>query len=569
MNRVSVFLIITLFSISHLAYCAEEASYQSALKAAKAAAQALEQAEKAQQASQKALEAAREAAQGADKIAEQAYEDWKSQQRRERVAGLPEPPAPPEVDGLAFNEIDRFIIKKWPKDSGPKLCSDEAFLRRVFLDVVGYIPTPDEIAKFVKDDAPDKRAQWIDQLLARDEDYAANWSQFWEDALCSNGKHQGGVGTRADFQPFIVKSFEENKPYDVFVTQLLDPNVIGYYGGYVKSGDHLESLQTAANIGQVFLGTRMKCASCHDHFLNFEWTQKRFLGFASFFNKENLEVIRCEVKHGEFIKPAFMFENGSVDVEKLDSLDKRLHTVSNLIVDPANPRFATSFINRLWKRSLGMGLVEPVDDFREDTPASHPKLLAWLSYEFAASGYDVKQMMRLVLNSRTYQLEFNEALVDAWAEGEDLPRYFRSPAQRRMTCEQTLDSIAAAMGLEHKRTTFDESSTPLTRSLGKPETRNEVITTRSEEVAVIQSLQLMNSPEFHKMIYDSPLPVRLAKTEASAEALRMAYLRVLGREPNQNEQIALLAQLGDEPQTDDWGDLLWALASSPQFQYIN
>ena len=243
--------------------------------------------------------------------------------------------------------------------------------------------------------------------------------------------------------------------------------------------------------------------------------------------------------------------------------------MSNLIVDPANPRFAASFINRLWKRSLGLGLIEPVDDFREDTPASHPELLAWLSHEFAASGYDIKHVMRLVFNSRTYQLEFNETLADVWREGEEAPRYFRSPAQRRLTCEQALDSIAAAVGLQRKRTTFDESSTPLTRSLGKPETRNEVITTRAEDVAVIQSLQLMNSPEFHEMIYGSPLPGRLAKTKDNEEALRLAYLRVLSREPNANERDAILAQLGEAPHVDEWGDLLWALASSPQFHYIN
>ncbi len=569
MKRFLIVFAVIVFGFSSIIIADEQTNYNNAAESAKAAANVLEQAEKAHKATQEALKAAREAAKNAEAAAEKALITLQEQKRKERVAGLAEPPQPPTVEGKTFNAIDSFIVNRWPQNSDPKPCSDEVFLRRAFLDIVGYIPKPDEVTKFLKEDDPNKRAKLIDQLLTRDEDYAAHWSQFWEDALCSNGKHQGGVGTRANFRPFIIESFRQNKPYDVFVTQLLDPNVIGHYGGYVKSKDHLESTQTAANIGQVFLGTRMKCASCHDHFLNYEWSQKRFLGFASFFNKEDLEVIRCEVKHGEFIKPMFMFDNGAVDPNKLDSLDKRLAAVSNLIVDPANPRFAASFINRLWKRSTGLGLVEPVDDFREDTPASHSKLLAWLSYEFAASGYDVKHMIRLIMNSRTYQLEFNEDYADVWREGEDAPRYFRSPAQRRLTCEQVLDSIAAAVGLKRQRTTFDENSTPLTRSLGKPETRNEVITTRSEDVAVIQSLQLMNSPEFHEMIYGSPLPGRLAKTKDREEALRLAYLRVLSREPNDNERDALMAHLGGQPGADEWGDLVWALASSPQFHYIN
>lgn len=559
---------LVLFAITSKAD--EAIIHQSVIDAAKAAEQALSQAEKAHQASSAALDAARQAAENANRMAEQAYLQLRAIERESRVQALGAAPKVPETDYPVNNPIDAFIAVEWPEGSKPRLSSDEAFIRRAFLDVVGYIPEPEEVISFIEDNSPDKRTKLIDDLLARDEDYAIHWSQFWEDALCSNGKHQGGVGTRANFQPFIIESFKENKPYDVFVAQLIDPNLIGYYGGYVKSKDHLESTQTAANIGQVFMGTRMKCASCHDHFLNFEWTQKRFLGFASFFSEEDLEVIRCEVKKGEFVEPSFIFDNGEVDAEALDSYEKRLAAAAKLIVDPANPRFAASFVNRVWKRCFGLGLVEPVDDFREDTPPSHPRLLEWLSHEFAANGYDVKHIMRMVLNSRTYQLEFNTELADVWIDGKETPRYFRSPAHRRLTCEQMLDSVAVAMGLEErKRTSHIIESTPLTRSLGRPETRNEVMTLRSDEVAVIQSLQLMNSPEFHEMIYDSPLPARLAKTYDEDEALRLAYLRVLNREPAENERDTIKALLGDDPSADEWGDVLWALAASPQFQFIH
>ena len=198
-------------------------------------------------------------------------------------------PTAPQTTGVAVpihNPIDQFIAVKWSAEDQPEVCDDAIFLRRIYLDIVGYVPPADEVEKFLKDKDPEKRSKKIDALLAMHEDYAIHWTQFWEDALCSNGRTPGRSGTRSDFQEYIIESFKQNKPYDVFVYQLLDPQSIGYRGGYVRSQTHLDSVQTAANVGQVFLGTRMKCASCHDHFLNFEWTQKRFMGFASSFLKK-------------------------------------------------------------------------------------------------------------------------------------------------------------------------------------------------------------------------------------------------------------------------------------------
>jgi hypothetical protein len=466
------------------------------------------------------------------------------------------------------NPIDQFIAVKWSAEDQPEVCDDAIFLRRIYLDIVGYVPPADEVEKFLKDKDPEKRSKKIDALLAMHEDYAIHWTQFWEDALCSNGKHQGGVGTRSDFQEYIIESFKQNKPYDVFVYQLLDPQSIGYRGGYVRSQTHLDSVQTAANVGQVFLGTRMKCASCHDHFLNFEWTQKRFMGFASFFSEEDLELIRCEVKLGETVEPAFIFENGTAAREELDTLENRLHEVTQLIVDPANPRFSSAFVNRLWKRYMGLGLIEPVDDFREDRMPSHPELLHWLAYEFASSGYDIKHMIRLILNSRTYQMKFSPELADRYEEGTDYSPLFRSPILRRLTCEQVLDSINVALELNHKRAAFDENSNGLTRALGRPETRNEVITVRSDDVAVIQALEMMNGNFLHTQVYQAEFPKTLAEYENPAESVRKLFLHVYSRYPTEQESEATVAFAGEEANAVEWADILWAMLVSPQFQYV-
>ncbi len=566
---LSLFILSLVIGVGYQPSCADQR--EANLRAIQAAAKALEaaqQARKAQETVNQAVEAAQSAANEAQELGYQAYLDLMSEWRSERLRQMPLPPQPPTDSQEIHHPIDAFISAKWPKDTFPALCDDSTFIRRVYLDVVGYIPPAEKARTFLSDSDPAKRETLIDYVLALDEDYAVHWSQFWEDALCSNGNHQGGVGTRGNFQQFIIDSFKENKPYDVFVAQLIDPGAVKYRGGYVKSETHLDSLQTAANLGQVFLGTRMKCASCHDHFLNYEWTQNRFFGFASFFSDKNLEIIRCEVKKGEFVAPQFIFENGQANPDRLTTLEGRLSEVTQLIIDPANPRFAAAMVNRLWKRYLGLGFIEPVDDMREDTPASHPELLQWLSYEFAKSGYDMKHMIRLMLNSRTYQLEFNPQLADIQKTGETSERLFRSPIQRRLTCEQVLDSIHTALAIDTQRTDFDKISTPLSRSLGRPETRNEPITTRSEDVAILQALELINGETLNQLIYESPMQKKLKEVNPVDQAIEEAFISVLSRFPRPDELQQTHTFLQEDQGETGWGDMLWALIASPEFQYI-
>src|SRR6202012_398952 len=195
-------------------------------------------------------------------------------------------------------------------EHAPALCDDAAFLRRISLDLIGIIPTAEASRKFVADPAPDKRARAIDELLARNEDYAAHWTPFWEEALASSPT-VGGVATHGNYSDFIYNSFVENKPYDLMVAELLDPTLPGHQKsstanangkinviGFIRNDDHKDTIQTAANTAQVFLGTGMKCASCHSHFLNKEWPQKRFTAFAGLFGTNDLELIRCEKHSG-------------------------------------------------------------------------------------------------------------------------------------------------------------------------------------------------------------------------------------------------------------------------------
>jgi hypothetical protein len=483
-------------------------------------------------------------------------------------------PAPAGAAVEGGNAIDQFIVAKWPKDGPtPVVCDDTTFARRVYLDLIGVIPAADEARKFADDKSPDKRAKLIDALLARNADYAANWVPFWEDALCSNGQHQGGVGTHGNYRQWILDSFSANKAYDVMTLELLDPSMPGNPGRYILNDNHTRTIQSAADTAQVFLGTAIKCASCHNHFENKEWPQDRAVAFAGFFAPKDLEVIRCEKKTGTFIPTHFMFDLPGAPAEIPADQKARLKLVAQSIVDPTNPRFAQTIVNRLWKRYMGLGVFEPADDYRQGVKPSYPELLAWLADDFARHGYDLKHTIRLILSSRTYQLRYDPSLEDSFDVAKlDRPRFYRSPNLRRLTAEQLLDSITLATTqkpLGAGRAYADDNSTVLTRALGRPSTRNEVSTARPDDVAVVQTLELLNGTEYHDRIYKGELIAALVKENDNAKRIDRVYWSALNRAPSDAERDLATTFLKDGGQSAEAiGDMLWALLSSPEFQYV-
>lgn len=484
------------------------------------------------------------------------------QRRNLRLAMLPEPPRPPEVAVPVFNEIDQFIAAQWsqvdPEFVG-EVADDLTFLRRVYLDVVGRIPPEDAARAFAGDPSANKRDRVIDELLSRAEEYAAHWTPFWEDALCSNGNHQGGVGTRGNYREWIFNSFKSNKPYDLFVSELLDPHMPGHPGRFVLRQDHTRILKSAADTAQVFLGTSLKCASCHNHFDNREWSQERFMGFAGYFAHEDVEIIRCEAKTGRFVPTCFIFEMPGVPGGVPESPEGRIARAAQLITDPLNPRFAKTIVNRLWKRFMGLGFFEPADDFRLDVPPSHPELLEWLAHDFMTHGYDLKHTIRMILASRSYQLRYNAAVEDRYDVTKPLePRYFRSPALRRMTAEQLMDSIRVAVHAEwtdQDRLYRRDDSTSLTRALGRPATRNEVSTARSDEAAVVLALEMLNGEEYFETMYGADLIYDLARRsvleKSPAAAADSLYWSALNRPPTEAERAAAaeFLSLGNRQET--------------------
>jgi hypothetical protein len=480
--------------------------------------------------------------------------------RKLRLTLLPKLPDPPKVKGPVFNPIDQFIEAKWEQaalkaaDAPPAVCSDAAFLRRVYLDVIGVIPTAADARRFLEDTAPDKRVRLVDELLARNEDYAAHWTPFWEEAIgSSNVGITGGIGSRGNHREWIYQSFVHNKPFDLMVAELIDPTLPGYrkpevgepngkrvVSAYIRNETHVETIQSAANVAQVFMGTEMKCASCHNHFLNKEWPQSRFLAFAGMFAPHDLELIRCEKKSGQFIAAKFPFELPGAPEPVPHRLDERLHRAAQLLVDPTNPRFAKTIVNRLWKRYLGLGLFEPQDDFRPDQPPTNSELLAWLADDFMRHGYDLKHSIRLVLTCRTYQLRYDPELEDHFdVNAPQQARYYRSPSLRRLTAEELLDSVqvATTQTLDAQRRTYlDKASTPLTRALGRPATRNEISTARAGDVAVVQALELLNGEEFYERVYLGRMLDHAPDEKELAKVIDCLYWAALSRPASAREQ---------------------------------
>ena len=520
--------------------------------------------------------------------------------RAERIALLPPAPPVPSITTPTNNAIDAFIADAWAADdlreakSPPPLCDDSTFLRRVYLDLIGVIPTLAERDRFLSDAAADKRARLIDELLARKADYADHWTPFWEDALVSaTVGTTGGMASHGNYTPFIREAFLTNRPFDLFVAELLDPSLpryrkpeVGSDNGrpvkvhYVLNERHTDTLQTAAGVAQVFMGTAMKCASCHNHFENEEWPQDRFTAFAGLFSPKDLEVIRCEKRSGRTVPAAFPFEvlNAPTDIPATEPA--RLARAAQLLTDPLNPRFARTIVNRLWKRYLGTGLFEPADDYRLDWPPSHPALLDWLADDLIRHNFDIQRTTRLILTSRTYQTRFNPAVVDHFDIAEPTAaRYFCSPSLRRLTAEQLVDSINVALtqNLDPARRLFRKpETTALSLALAKPAIRNDESTARSSETSILQGLELLNGAEYAAIVKSGPLVTQpLPQPEpppappTNQELATRIFQAILSRDPTPAE-LAVLVDFLSTCKSRDAAihDALWALFTSPEFAYI-
>ncbi|WP_298868995.1 DUF1549 domain-containing protein [uncultured Gimesia sp.] len=358
-----------------------------------------------------------------------------------------EPPLKPRVVDLPpprngrNHPIDRLLDAALAKrgQSPPPQVSDAEFLRRATLDAIGILPTPEDLDSFVADQTSDKREKQIQLLLANDIAYADHWLTTWNDLLRNDYTGTGFItGGRKQITTWLYTALRENQPYDEFVRELISPTAesAGFIDGIKWRGDvnasQTREIQFAQNVSQVFLGINMKCASCHDSFID-RWTLSEAYNFAAIYSDRPLELNRCDKPTGVMATPKWIFpELGDVDSKAPKT--KRLQQLAALMTHPENGRFTRTLVNRIWARLMGRGIVHPVDAMH--TRPWNEDLLDYLAVQFAKDGYDLKKFISFVMMSEAYQ---SQSVILEKEPGEDY--IYAGPIAKRMTAEQLIDSI--------------------------------------------------------------------------------------------------------------------------------
>ena len=363
----------------------------------------------------------------------------------------PRNPGVPVATGELDQPVDRFIDryqKKTKTSMGWESVPDRVFARRASLDLVGLIPSPAGLAAFEADTRPDRHLKYVESLLADRDAYADHWLTFWNDALRNAYRGTGFIdGGRATITRWLYRALHANTPYDRFVRELISPpagsGAEGFARGIVWRGvvnaSQVPPVQAAQNVTQVFLGTNLKCASCHDSFVN-HWKLDQAYALAAVFADKPLEINRCDQPTGKLAAVGFLYpELGSIDpnAPRLE----RMKQLADLLVKPEDGRFARTIVNRLWAQLMGRGIVEPLDDM--DQPAWDQDLLDWLASDFVAHGHDLKHTLALIASSRAYRLPSRGV-----ADPSDRAAYaFRGPSTRRLTAEQFADALSTVTGI--------------------------------------------------------------------------------------------------------------------------
>jgi hypothetical protein len=347
----------------------------------------------------------------------------------------------PPAQGGRTHPVDRIVDARRAAAGLAPLprCDDATFFRRASLDLVGLLPDPDAVAAFVADADPGKRARLVRALLDDDLARAEHWMTFWNDLLRNDYTGTGFItGGRRQITPWLHRALVDNMPYDRFVRELVSPTDAsrGFIDGIVWRGEVNASqtvpIQFAQNVGQTFLGINLKCASCHDSFVD-RWKLQQTYDLAAVMAPEPLQLFRCDKATGATATPGWPFpELGTIDPTRPPA--ERLARLAELLVDPGNGWLSRTLVNRLWARLLGRGIVHPVDALR--APPWSAELLDWLAADFVASGHDMKRLLETIATSEAYGAETPPSTA---APGADAGLF--GPVPRRMTAEQFTDAL--------------------------------------------------------------------------------------------------------------------------------
>lgn len=513
---------------------------------------------------------------------------------------LPAMPAPRNlVDGLVWDRLKKLRIAP---SSG---ATDAEFLRRAYLDTIGLLPTPDEARAFLQEcdqenarsarsagtsppAAYEARQRLVGRLLERPE-FADFWAMRWADLLRVNKDRLGAKGAHA-FYSWIRASIAEHQPYDRFVNELVAASGNSSQNGAANFYRVLtKPEELAASISQVFLGTRIECAQCHHHPFE-KWSQDDYYGLVGYFTRvksKGLGPTAALVTAGDsgdavnprtkaVVPPRPLGGPLGPPVEDAD----RRRQLAAWMTRPDNPYLARVMVNRLWAHFMGRGLVEPVDDFRDTNPPSNPALLDTLARRLVADRFDLRQTIRLILNSQVYQTSGKSNPTNV----RDLQNYSRA-YPKRLQAEVLLDAIAAATGsavefpglprgVRAVQVWDSEYSLQwqsyFLNAFGRPPRTSPCECERSMEPTIAQVLHLMNAPEIQRQLSDRTGRARsLALSERTpAQIVEELFLAAYARYPTRREAASALEAFRRTPdRVQATEDILWALLNTLEFAF--
>jgi hypothetical protein len=506
--------------------------------------------------------------------------------------------------------IDAEMTAEWERQKvapAPR-CDDATFVRRVHLDLAGTIPTHDETAAFLKDADPEKRAKLVDRLLA-DPRYAKTQATEWDLVLFGRGNANADVRKRDGFVAWLADKFAKNEPYDRWVREILlaEGNTIDHGAPMFLAQFRGQALDTAEGVSKIFLGTQIRCARCHDHPSD-RWTQLDFYGLAAFFAR--LAVIEAGSVNGQrklvvaekstgdlmFTGPAkdakpgqkgepvsAKYLNGSavpeppvpVGFKEPDwramkgpapkPLFSRKEKLAAWLTSPENPFFAKAVVNRVWAQFFSRAFHNPVDDLRLDRQVSHPALFQALEKQFVARDFDLRWLIREIVNSETYQRASVGEAVDQKG-GYDRFRL------RPLTAEEVVVALKVATGFEAALAA--NPKTPLPSAFNEYTTRyfaNQSDGRGEFQGNVTERLYMNNSSQIRQLLSRKPGnladQVLASKDPWEARVDRM-FLSVLNRLPREGERARFVKYLTSGPKPDPRvEEAIWVLVNSAEFRF--
>ncbi|WP_437191797.1 DUF1549 domain-containing protein [Planctomicrobium sp. SH527] len=502
--------------------------------------------------------------------------------------GFPVPPARNIVDETVFNKLQALGIP-------PSIpCDDATFIRRVSLDITGRLPTADRVRTFLDDTRADKRDLLIDELLDSPE-YADYFANKWNMILRNKGRQDPDREGTYRFHQWIWSSIYENKPFNQFVKEIVTasgapdktPEVTWY-----REVSTVE--QQAEDAAQLFLGVRVQCARCHHHPYD-RWSQEDYYGLAAFFSRigkkelgaESVKAIRdrrifhndgiAQLPHprsGKQVRPAGL---GGPTLDIPADRDPRF-ALADWMTSADNHYFSRTLVNRYWKHFFSRGLVEPEDDLRDTNPPSNPELMDGLAKSFIESGYDLKELIRTICRSTTYQLSSSPNEQNA-RDKQNFSRYY----PKRLTAESLYDAFhqvtltkgdfrGVPAGSEALQLPDTSVAPYFLKVFGQPQADSACECERAQSANLAQSLHMLNSQEIQTKITQPTGRAHLLaqkQDQSHEERLKELYLWTFSRLPDADELKTGLAHINKNKDNVPiaYEDIVWALINTKEFQF--